>query len=144
MQNSKNIVVLIVEDDPIDQKSIERAFSNQEMIDRVSVVSSAEEALGYLNRSKEQDGDSPRPNLILLDLALPGMQGKEFLKCIKEDEQLCSIPVVVLTASDNDADIEQSYKLYAAGYAQKPLNAAELDNIVKKLVKYWFTTSSLL
>jgi len=144
MKNSKNIVVLIVEDDPIDQKSIERAFSNQEMIDRVSVVSSAEEALGYLNRSKEQDGDSPRPNLILLDLALPGMQGKEFLKCIKEDEQLCSIPVVVLTASDNDADIEQSYKLYAAGYAQKPLNAAELDNIVKKLVKYWFTTSSLL
>ena len=71
-------------------------------------------------------------------------EGKEFLKCIKEHEQLCSIPVVVLTCSDNQADIEQSYKLYAAGYAQKPLNAAELDNIVKKLVKYWFTTSSLL
>jgi len=144
MQNSKNIVVLIVEDDPIDQKSIERAFSNQEMIDRLSVVESAEEALEYLQRSKEQDGDSPRPNLILLDLALPGMQGKEFLKCIKEDEQLCSIPVVVLTCSDDEDDIEQSYKLYAAGYAQKPLNAAELENIVKKLVKYWFTTSSLL
>ncbi len=144
MQNSKNIVVLIVEDDPIDQKSIERAFSNQEMIDRLSVVESAEEALEYLQRSKEQDGDSPRPNLILLDLALPGMQGKEFLKCIKEDEQLCSIPVVVLTCSDDEDDIEQSYKLYAAGYAQKPLDAAELDNIVKKLVKYWFTTSSLL
>ncbi len=144
MQNSKNVVVLIVEDDPIDQKSIERAFNNQEVIDQVHVVSSAEEALDYLQRSKEQDSDAFRPNLILLDLALPGMQGKEFLKCIKGDEQLCSIPVVVLTCSDNQADIEQSYKLYAAGYAQKPLNAAELDNIVKKLVKYWFTTSSLL
>ena len=144
MQNSKNIVVLIVEDDPIDQKSIERAFSNQEVVDKVYVVASAEEALDYLQRSKEQDSDVSRPNLILLDLALPGMQGKEFLKCIKEDEQLCPIPVVVLTCSDNQADIEQSYKLYAAGYAQKPLSAAELDIIVKKLVKYWFTTSSLL
>jgi CheY-like chemotaxis protein len=144
MQNSKNIVVLIVEDDPVDQKSIEQAFNNQEVIDKVHIVASAEEALEYLQRSKEQDSNAPRPNLILLDLILPGMQGKEFLKCIKEDEQLCSIPVVVLTSSNNDADIEQSYKLYAAGYAQKPLNAAELDNIVKKLVKYWFTTSSLL
>jgi CheY-like chemotaxis protein len=144
MQNLKNVVVLIVEDDPIDQKSIERAFSNQEVIDKVNVVASAEEALDYLRRSKEQDSDAPRPSLILLDLALPGMQGKEFLKCIKEDERLCSIPVVILTCSDNQEDIEQSYKLYAAGYAQKPLNAAELDNIVKKLVKYWFTTSSLL
>ncbi len=144
MRNSKNIVVLIVEDDPVDQKSIERAFNNQEVIDKVHIVASAEEALEYLQRSKEQDSDAPRPNLILLDLILPGMQGKEFLKCIKEDEQLCSIPVVVLTSSDNDADIEQSYKLYAAGYAQKPLDAAELDNIVKKLVKYWFTTSSSL
>ena len=144
MQNSKKIIVLIIEDDPIDQKSIERAFDNQEVIDEVHVVASAEEALDYLRCSKKQDSDSPRPNLILLDLALPGMQGKEFLKCIKEDEQLCSIPVVVLTSSDDNTDIEQSYKLYAAGYAQKPLNAVELDNIVKKLVKYWFTTSSLL
>lgn len=144
MQNSKNIVVLIVEDDPIDQKSIEKAFNNQEVIDKVYTVSSAEEALEYLNRSKEHNEDSPRPSLILLDLALPGMPGKEFLKCVKEDEHLCSIPVVVLTCSDNQDDIEQSYKLYAAGYAQKPLDTAELDNIVKKLVKYWFTTSSLL
>ena len=143
MENSKNTVVLLVEDDPIDQESFGRALKNQEIIRELCITASAEEALEYLQRSKEQDANAPRPNLILLDLTLPGMGGKEFLKCIKADEKLCSIPVVVLTRSDDEADVIESYKLCAAGYAQKPVSAAELENMVQKLAKYWFTTSSL-
>ncbi len=119
MDSSKTAVVLLVEDDPGDQKLIKNVLANQEVANELHIVENGEEALKYLQRSNSEDAQSPRPNLILLDLYMPGMGGKEFLRCIKADDDLCSIPVVVLTVSDSEIDVQESYKLHAAGYIQK-------------------------
>ena len=140
----KTTTVLLVEDEPGDQKLVKKTLANQEMVSKLYVVGSGEEALEYLQRSKCGDVESPRPNLILLDLNMPGMGGKEFLRRIKADDDLCSIPVVVLTVSDAETDIQESYKLKAAGYVQKRESLKEFQKVVDELAKYWFETSSLV
>ena len=142
MDAIKTTVVLLVEDDPGDQKLVKRALSNQEMLHELHIAVSGEEALEYLQRSKDGDKQSPRPDLILLDLNMPSMGGKEFLWCIKADYDLCAIPVVVLTISDSEIDIQQCYGLHAAGYIQKPTTADEFQKLIGKLSKYWLATSS--
>ena len=140
----KNTVVLLVEDDPGDQKLVKRALANQKMPNELHITGSGEEAIKYLQASRCGNSKCPRPNLILLDLNMPGMGGKEFLKCIKADSDLCSIPVVILTVSDAPIDIQQCYELNAAGYIQKSASAAEFQETVNKLAKYWFETSSFV
>ena len=135
--------MLVVEDDLGDQKLLRSALNNLSMPVVFSVHGTAEEALEYLGESKNQEG-CPRPNLILLDLNMPGMGGREFLRRIKLDDSLCAIPVVVLTTSDAQSDIEQCYKLHAAGYIQKPGTPAELRQIMTRVAEYWFTNSPLV
>ncbi len=142
MDAIKTTVVLLVEDDPWDQKMVRKALSNQEMLHELHIVGSGEEALEYLEHSRDGDKQNPRPDLILLDLNMPGMGGKEFLKCIKADDDLCAIPVVVLTVSDSETDIQECYRLRAAGYIQKSATVDEFQKLVEKLSKYWFATSS--
>ena len=142
MDAIKTIVVLLVEDEPGDQKLVRRALSNQEMLHELHIAGSGEEALEYLHRSRDGDRQSPRPDLILLDLNMPGMGGKEFLKCIKADDDLCAIPVVVLTVSDSEIDIQECYGLHAAGYIQKSATVDEFQKLIGNLSKYWFVTSS--
>ena len=142
MDSSKIAVVLLVEDDPGDQKLVKNALANQEMANELHIVGTGEEALEYLQRSNSTDAQSPRPNLILLDLNMPGMGGKEFLRHIKADDDLCAIPVVVLTVSDSEVDIQECYGLHAAGYIQKSATADEFQKLMEKLSKYWFATSS--
>ncbi|HSV26708.1 MAG TPA: response regulator [Sedimentisphaerales bacterium] len=137
------VAMLVVEDDLGDQKLLRSALNNLSMPVVFSVHDTAEEALDYLVSSKEEGG-LPQPNLILLDLNMPGMGGREFLRRIKQDEELCPIPVVVLTTSDSQSDIEQCYKLHAAGYIQKPSTPAELREIMKRVAEYWFTNSPLV
>ena len=137
-------VVLLVEDDAGDQKLIKRAFENLGIPTCLYVTGSAEEALIFMDYCKQADGQSNRPNLILLDLNMPGMGGKEFLRRIKADNDLCDIPVVVLTVSDLDTDIYESYNLRAAGYIQKPAVASQLEQAIAKWAKYWFETASLV
>jgi CheY-like chemotaxis protein len=145
MDTSKTVaVVLLVEDDPADQKLVKDAMVNQKMDYAIYVAENGEEALEYLQRSKYGDMESPWPNLILLDLNMPSMGGKEFLKHIKADDDLCSIPVVVLTASDMKTDIQESYKLQAAGYVQKSASPKEFQRVMDKLTKYWFEISSVV
>jgi len=144
MDTSKSVVVLLVEDDPGDQKLIRNALGHQKIKNRLYIVGSGEEAIGYLERSKTGDTESPRPDLILLDLNMPGMGGKEFLRHIKADNDLCAIPVVVVTTSDSESDVQESYKLHAAGYVQKSPSPQELQRLVEKLAKYWFATSLLV
>ncbi len=144
MDALKTTVVLLVEDDTGDQKLVKKALANREMVNKLYVVASAEEALEYLQRSKCGDVESPRPNLILLDLNMPGMGGKEFLRRIKADDDLCPIPAVVLTVSDAEIDIQESYKLKAAGYVQKRASSKEFQKAVGELAKYWFETSLLV
>ena len=139
MNSSNFLVMFLVEDDPGDQKLVKSALASQEAPIELRIVGNAEEALNYLKQSKDGSTESPRPNLILLDLNMPGMGGKEFLKCIKADNELNDIPVVVLTTSDSEDDINECYKLHAAGYIQKPANIQELKKIMKDTVKYWTT-----
>jgi len=144
MDALKTTVVLLVEDDAGDQKLVKKALANREIVNKLYVVRDGEDALEYLQRSKCSDVKSPRPNLILLDLNMPGMGGKEFLRRIKADDDLCSIPAVVLTVSDAEIDIQESYKLKAAGYVQKRASSKEFQKVVGGLAKYWFETSSLV
>ena len=143
MDALKTTVVLLVEDDAGDQKLVKKALADREMGNKLYVVASGEDALEYLQRSKCSDVKSPRPNLILLDLNMPGMGGREFLHLLKADDDLCSIPVVVLTVSDAEIDIQECYKLKAAGYVQKRTSSKEFQKIVGELAKYWFEMSSL-
>lgn len=142
MDKSKLLVMFLVEDDPGDQKLVKSALASQDSPIKLHIVSSGEEALTYLRKSKEDEDQSYRPSLILLDLNMPGMGGKEFLKSIKADENFNDIPVVVLTTSDSEIDIEECYKLHAAGYIQKPGNVQELKKIMKETIEYWSTSYS--
>ena len=131
--------MLLVEDDPGDQKLVKSALSAQDVKINLHIASCAEDALKYLQLSENGDVDCPWPNLIVLDLNMPGMGGKEFLTYIKAEKALCSIPVVILTTSDSEADIKECYGMYAAGYIQKPGKPAEFRNIVRNMITYWFT-----
>lgn len=143
MEAEKESVVLLVEDDPGDQKLMRYALSQQDIKSHLEIVGTGEEALDYLERSKE-DQNVRRPHLILLDLNMPGMGGKEFLRRVKQDPALAAIPVVIVSTSDSTSDIEESYKLSAAGYIQKCPSPDELKRIVQKLVHYWFATTVLV
>jgi CheY-like chemotaxis protein len=143
MNKQDPVVMLVVEDDLGDQKLLRNALSNLSIPVAFSIHGSAEEALEYLGQAKDE-ACVTRPNLILLDLNMPGMGGKEFLRRIKADEGLCPIPVVVLTTSDAQSDIDQCYKLHAAGYIQKPSSPGELRQIMAKVAEYWFSNSPLV
>jgi CheY-like chemotaxis protein len=144
MEETKPAVVLLVEDDPGDQKLVKYALGLQPHDSILKVVETGEEALEYLQQSLEEDQSRPRPDIILLDLNMPGMGGKKFLENMKADERLCSIPVVVVSTSDSQQDIEDSYKLHAAGYVQKSSSLEILRRIIQKLTQYWFATSLLV
>ena len=140
----KKINVLLVEDDPGDQKLIKTAMRYQSCEVGLSMVSSGEAALNYLAKTQEESQQFPMPNLILLDLNMPGMGGKEFLKKIKADEKFNAIPVVVVTTSDSEADIQECYALHAAGYIQKSAMPDEFSQVLEKLTRYWFSVSAIL
>ena len=137
-------IILLVEDDPGDQKLVRYALQFQKHQSNLKVVGTAEEALDYLRRSVDGDESAPRPDIILLDLNMPGMGGKRFLRNIKADEQLCTIPVVVVSTSGAEQDVTESYKLHAAGYVQKSSSLDKLRRIIQKLTQYWFATSTLV
>lgn len=138
MSAYKEVMILLVEDDPGDQKLVERSLSREKMANELLIVDSAEKAIEYLDRSKRGDKDAPMPDLILLDLNMPGMGGREFLARLKGDAGLDTIPVVILTTSDSDKDILRSFKLHAAGYVKKPGSLAEFQSVMQNVTDYWF------
>ena len=138
MGNLEPVKILLVEDDLGDQKLIKTSLTHQKISNELSIAGSGEEALDYLSRSKAGDSESPMPDLILLDLNMPGMGGKEFLRSIKADDQLDTIPVVILTTSDSEQDILESYKLHASGYIKKPVSLEGFRKIMNELEEYWF------
>ncbi len=144
MDAEKLSVVLLVEDDPGDQKLMRYALSQQELRSHLEIVGTGEEALNYLERSMERDSEVHRPDLILLDLNMPGIGGKEFLRRTKQDTRFSDIPVVIVSTSDSTSDIQDSYRMKAAGYIQKCPSPEELRRVVQKLVHYWFATSTLI
>jgi CheY-like chemotaxis protein len=139
MENLKPVNILLVEDDPGDQKLIKNSMLEQKMANKLYIVSSGEEALEYLSKSRDGNTENPWPELILLDLNMPGMGGKEFLRRIKSSPDFKMIPVVILTTSDSEEDILESYKLQAAGYVRKPVLLDAFCSVAKDINEYWFT-----
>lgn len=134
MQQTESATILLVEDDPMDQKVVKVSLNKQQIDTELHIADSGEDALDFLSDEK-----TPEPDLILLDLRMPGMGGKEFLRRIKEDDQLKKIPVVILTTSDSEQDIQDCYALQAGGYVKKPIDLAELTEVLEEICKYWFT-----
>jgi len=132
------LVILLVEDDPADQKLIKTSLRNEKLANDLYIVQTGEEGLEFLHHCGNYNNGTPQPDLILLDLNMPGMGGKEFLKQVKQDEELKQIPVVILTTSDAERDIIDSYKLQASGYVHKPVTLEEFKEGMKKLKEYWF------
>ena len=124
--------ILLVEDDLVDCLTIERALKETGDRNVLVNVKNGEEALHYL-----QAAGNDRPAIILLDLNMPRMNGVEFLKLVKEDPDLRKIPVVVLTTSRAEQDINASFDLGAAGYMVKPLDYREFIEAVLTVARYW-------
>jgi CheY-like chemotaxis protein len=138
MNSLRAVVILLVEDDAGDQKLITQSLKAEKVSNNIQIASSGEAAIEYLNASIEGDTSKPLPDLILLDLNMPGMGGKEFLRRLKQTPGLVDIPVVILTTSDMDKDIIESYRLHASGYIKKPCGLAEFQEVMKSLNDYWF------
>ena len=138
MRELEPISILLVEDDPADQKLIRASLKEQRLANDLHIVSSGEEGIDFLQRRRDYSGRGAQPDLILLDLNMPGMGGKEFLRRIKDDEGLKQIPVVILTTSDSERDIIESYKLQASGYVSKPVTLDEFKEVMRKIKEYWF------
>ena len=124
--------ILLVEDDRIDVLNIKRGFKDIHAENPLHVVEDGEAALAFLHNPQ-----NPQPALILLDLNMPRMNGIEFLETIKSDSQLCMLPVVVLTTSQEIGDRLKSFELGAAGYMVKPLHYSDFVKIVRSIHQYW-------
>lgn len=131
-----------MEDNPPDQDLTREAFKQGRLNNNLHVVDDGEQALAFLRREGEY-GNAPRPGLILLDLNLPRMDGRELLKEIKGDAVLSSIPVVVLTTSNDEADVLKSYQLHANCYLTKPVEFDNFTNVVRSLEHFWLTVVQL-
>lgn len=137
MAELEPLVILLVEDDPADQKLVKASLRSERIVNKLYVVNSGEEGMDFLHRRSNYNG-APQPDLILLDLNMPGMGGKKFLKWVKEDENLKQIPVVILTTSGAEKDIIDGYKLQASGYVHKPVTLEDFKGAMEKLNEYWF------
>src|SRR5438067_71755 len=118
--SSNPIDILLVEDSPTDSLLTRRALADAKLVNRLHIVEDGVKALAFL-RKQEPYADAPRPDLILLDLNMPRMDGREVLAEIKSDEDLKIIPVIVLTTSSAEEDVLKSYKLHANCYITKPV-----------------------
>ena len=138
----KPIEILLVEDSPTDVLLTRRALEGSKLINRLHVVEDGVKAIAFLRREPPY-ADTPRPQLILLDLNMPRMDGREVLAEIKADEDLRMIPVVVLTTSNAEIDVLRSYKLHANCYITKPVDFASFVNAITSLEHFWFAVVTL-
>ena len=129
--------ILLVEDNPSDVLMARKAVERSSFAGRLHVVTDGEQALDFLFRRGEF-ADSPRPDLVLLDINLPRVNGNEVLRRVKEDDALRCVPVVMLTSSDRDRDIDESYSAHANSFITKPPGLKELTEIINSLDHYWF------
>jgi two-component system, chemotaxis family, response regulator Rcp1 len=129
------VSILLVEDNPSDVMLTQIAMKECKIANHLQVASDGEQALDIL---RGQDGGGMNPDLILLDLNLPRMDGRELLCELKKDENLRTIPVVVLTTSDAERDVLQSYQLHANAYITKPIDMDQFIRVVRAIDEFWF------
>ncbi len=130
--------VLLVEDSPGDVRLTQEAFRDANTAIQLHVANDGVEAMAFL-KHEGAHAAAPRPDLILLDLNLPRMDGREVLTHIKEDEDLKTIPTVILTTSESQADIAKSYQLQANCYLTKPVQLDAFESLVKSINDFWLT-----
>ncbi len=133
MTDAKQLHILLVEDDQIDQMNVKRAFERNNIMNPLYVAENGVEALAMLRDGRVPDAR----RLILLDLNMPMMNGIEFLKTLRADENLSATPVVVLTTSNDEQDKVQAYNLNVAGYLLKPVTFSDFVELMAALDKYW-------
>lgn len=142
MDSGELIDILLVEDNPGDVRLTQEAFKDGMLRNNLHVAMDGEQALDFLYRRGAFD-DAPRPDLILLDLNLPKMNGREVLAAIKQDPDLKQIPVVVLTTSQDEADITESYRQFASSYIVKPVSMDKFLKVVSSFKQYWLSVVKL-
>ncbi len=130
--------VLLVEDSPGDLRLTQEAFRDVNPLIELHIANDGVEAMAFLRR-QGVNANAPRPDLILLDLNLPKMDGREVLAYIKEDEDLKTIPTVILTSSEAESDVVKSYQLQANCYLSKPMHFEAFHSLVKSINDFWLT-----
>jgi CheY-like chemotaxis protein len=140
-RNCVNIEILLVEDNPGDVLLTKRALASGKVLHNLHVAKDGAEALAFLHNVEY--GQAPCPDLVLLDLNLPKVSGREVLEKIKSNDALASIPVVVLTTSKADEDILNTYELHANSFITKPVDWQQFMNVVRLIEEYWFTVVKL-
>ena len=138
----KKIHLLLVEDNPGDVVLMKRAFKNNGEVDEIVVVDDGEKAIAYVTQV-DQYSDSPRPDLILLDLNIPKISGRDVLQKLKSDPSTASIPIIILSSSDSDDEAKDCLANHANSFVRKPVTLEEFNHCVDSLVDYWFTVAKL-
>jgi len=136
------IEILIIEDNPGDVRLTREALKGFKLANSLSVAEDGVEAIKFLRKEGEFK-DVPKPDIILLDLNLPKKRGLEVLKEIKHDEELKTIPVVVLTSSSAEQDIKEAYSSYANSYITKPIDFEEFFHAMASIEEFWLSVVSL-
>jgi len=142
IEQGRPITILYAEDNDDDVQITRLGFKHAHLAIDLQVVNDGEECMAYLRRQGRYT-ESVRPDLLLLDINMPRMNGFEVLKAIEADESLCSIPVVVLTSSQSDEDIMAMYKLRCSSYISKPVDFDKFVKIIQTMTEYWFTVVAL-
>ncbi|MFI5331296.1 MAG: response regulator [Desulfobaccales bacterium] len=141
-EGCRPIVILMVEDNPGDVRLTVEALKEGKVRNILHTVEDGQEAMKFLRR-QETYAKAPRPDLILLDLNLPKMNGREVLAEIKEDPSLRRIPVVILTVSKAEQDIVKTYDLHANCYINKPVDLEQFLTVVQSIENFWLTVVKL-
>lgn len=139
-----SLTLLLADDDPDDRMLALEAFAESHLANPIATVEDGQELLDYLyHRGKYEESKPPRPGIILLDLNMPRMDGREALGVIKADPDLRRIPIVVLTTSKAEEDIVRTYDLGVNGFITKPVTFDQLVTTIKHLTRYWFEIVAL-
>ncbi len=137
----KEIDILLIEDNPGDIRLTKEALRECKMHNTLTTIQDGEEAMQYLFNGEE--GKQPNPDLILLDLNLPRVNGRQILKAIKSDDHLKRIPVVILTTSEAEEDILKTYDLHANCYITKPVDLNQFIRVIRSINDFWLTIVKL-
>ncbi len=140
--NGRPVEILLVEDNEGDIGLVEEVFEEGRINNNLNITEDGEEAMEFL-RKEGEFANSPRPDLILLDLNLPKKDGREVLEEIKDDENLRRIPVVVLTTSKAEKDILKSYDMHANSYITKPVDFDQFIKVIKSIEDFWLEVVKL-
>ncbi|MCU0549825.1 MAG: response regulator [Leptolyngbya sp. Prado105] len=141
MSSQSNCPLLVVEDSNEDFKMLQRLMRRMEVQNPIYRCTSGDDALEFL-ADAQTSGNTPRPSVILLDLNLPGIDGRNVLEQLKQNQDLKEIPIVIFTTSSNPQDITFCYRQGANGYLIKPMDADELKKTVQAFVEFWLESNT--